>query len=150
MARMAVDLGHIKSKYDCLLAANLHDSLPVNRRVLAKRVRAWAVADGFITPLGAGNLLNFQPEPPARWRFLVSAGDNRTVEVELTASMPSGANTTVLEFYRMDGQPEGGTALSKNKSFFLTVRAFGWNWLCLRAIRGQAPDGQGERRGISS
>ncbi len=122
MARMAVDLGRIKSKYDCLLAANLHDSLPVNRTVLAKRVRVWAVADGFITPLDADNLLQFQPGPPARWRFLVSAGDNRTVEVELTAAMPPGANSTVLEFCRMDAKPEQGMALSKNKSFFLTVR----------------------------
>ncbi len=122
MARMAVDLGSIKSKYDCLLAANLHNSLPVNRTVLAKRARVWAVADGFITPLDADNLLQFQPGPPARWRFLISAGDNRTVEVELTAAMPSGANATVLEFRRMYGQPTQGAALSKNKSFFLTVR----------------------------
>ncbi len=122
MARMAVDLGRIKSKYDCLLAANLHDALPVNRQVLAKRIRVWAVADGFISPLDADNLLQFQPGPPARWRFLISAGDNRTVEVELTAVMPPGANATVFEFRRMEGQSAQGTVLSKNKSFFLTAR----------------------------
>ena len=95
MARMGVGLGTIKSKYDCLLGANLHDSLPVNRQVLVKRVRIWAVADGFITPLDASNLLSFSPGSQACWRFLVSAADNRTVEVELTASMPENENTTV-------------------------------------------------------
>ena len=55
MARMAVDFGRVKSKYDCLLAANLDFDSPVDRHVFAKRARIWAVADGFITPLGAPN-----------------------------------------------------------------------------------------------
>jgi len=122
MARMAVDLGAIKSKYDCLLGANLNDELPVSRQVLIKRIRAWAVADGFITALNADNLLDFQPGPPARWRFLVSAGDNRTVEVELTAAMSEGQNATVLNFRRLDKQPAEGGPLAAEKSFSLTVR----------------------------
>ena len=122
MARLCVNLGCVKSKYDCLLGANLHDTLPVDRHVLAKRVRVWAVANGFITPLDSDNLLEFQSGPPARWKFLVSAGDNQTVEVVLVASMPQGLNTTVLEFFRVEGQPEQGAALSNTKSFSLTVR----------------------------
>ena len=122
MARLGVDLGAIKSKYDCLLGANLHDTLPVDRQVLAKRIRAWAVADGFITPLNADNLLDFKPGPPCSWRFLVSAGDNRTVEVELTAAMPAGQNATVLEFHRVDAVPMQGSPLADSKSFSLTVR----------------------------
>ncbi|MFN7138491.1 MAG: amylo-alpha-1,6-glucosidase, partial [Limisphaerales bacterium] len=37
MARLCVDLGRIKSKYDCALGANLHSTLPVDRHVFAKR-----------------------------------------------------------------------------------------------------------------
>jgi len=37
MARLCVDFGAIKSKYDCLLGANLHPSLPVDRHIFAKR-----------------------------------------------------------------------------------------------------------------
>ena len=69
MARMAVDLGAIASKYDCLLGANLNSDKPVDRHVLAKRVRIWAVADGFISELNAGTLLEFSPGPPAHWRW---------------------------------------------------------------------------------
>ncbi len=122
MARLGVNLGQVKSKYDCLLAANLHESLPVNRQVLAKRVRAWAIADGFITPLDVDNLLCFEPGPPAFWKFLVSAGDGRTVEIEMYASMPDGENATVLKFHRVDGTPSKGNALSPDKAFSLTVR----------------------------
>lgn len=122
MARLGVDLGHVKSKYDCLLAANLNDSLPVDRQVLAKRVRVWAIADGFITPLDAENLLDFEPGPPAYWNFLVSAGDGRTVEIEVFVSMPEGENATVLEFHRIDARPAKGSPLSPTKTFSLTVR----------------------------
>jgi hypothetical protein len=51
MARICVDLGRVKSKYDCVLAANLHPTLPVDRHVFAKRIRIWVTADGFISPL---------------------------------------------------------------------------------------------------
>ena len=102
MARIPVDLGAIKSKYDCLLGANLHADAPVDRHVFAKRIRLWAVADGFISTLDADNLIHFEPGPPARWRFLVSAGDFQAVEVEVEAAMPDGHNATVLTFRRLD------------------------------------------------
>jgi starch synthase (maltosyl-transferring) len=52
MARLCVDFGAIKSKYDCLLGANLNPRLPVDRHVFAKRARVWVNADGFlISPL---------------------------------------------------------------------------------------------------
>ncbi|MFM1556706.1 MAG: amylo-alpha-1,6-glucosidase, partial [Limisphaerales bacterium] len=122
MARMAVDFGRVKSKYDCLLAANLDFDSPVDRHVFAKRARIWAVADGFITPLGSANLLEFKPGPPARWRFLVSAGDSRAVEIELRAEMPHGKNITVLTLHRPDMPPAKGKPLLPGKVFSLTVR----------------------------
>ena len=100
MARLCVDLGRITSKYDCLLGANLHARLPVDRHVFAKRIRVWANVNGFISPLNADNLLAFQPGPPAQWRFAANATDGRTVEIELTAEMMEGKNTTVLRFRR--------------------------------------------------
>lgn len=100
MARLCVHLGHVRSKYDCLLAANLHPSVPVDRHVLAKRVRVWVNADGFITALDRYNLQHFQPGPPALWRFLANAGDNRTVEIHLEADMLDQRNCTILRFHR--------------------------------------------------
>ena len=100
MARLHADLGAITSKYDCLLAANLHPSAPSDRHVLAKRLRAWVNADGFITPLDGRNLVHFEPGPPARWTFRASAGDGRQVEVVLEADMPADQNALRLRWSR--------------------------------------------------
>src|ERR1043165_2213536 len=97
-SRMCVDLGRIKSKYDCALGANLHSEVPVDRHIFAKRVRAWVNAAGFITALDGSNLMRFEAGPPAVWRFRASAGDNHAVEVEMTADMLAGRNTTALRF----------------------------------------------------
>jgi predicted glycogen debranching enzyme len=96
MARLCVDFGHIQSKYDCLLGANLHASLPVDRHVLAKRVRLWVNAFGFISPLNGDNVVQFNPGPPARWLFRANAGDGRTVDVELVVTMLPGRNAVWL------------------------------------------------------
>jgi starch synthase (maltosyl-transferring) len=122
MARMCVDLGAIKSKYDCLLAANLHPSVPVDRHVLAKRARVWINADGFISPLDLRSLASFEPGPPAVWHFGANAGDGRTVDVNLTAAMVPGSNTTVLCFERPVANPTTGRPLPDNCDVRLTVR----------------------------
>ncbi len=122
MARLAVDLGRVQSKYDCLLGANLHPSLPVDRHILAKRARVWVNADGFITPLNLHNLEDFVAGPPARWHFVASAGDERAVEVFLTADMIDGRNSTVLQFRRPDGPVPFGRELAPECRVSLTVR----------------------------
>ncbi len=109
MARLCLDLGRVNSKYDCLLAANLHPTVPVDRHVFAKRVRVWILADGFQSPLDAQNLAGFDPGPPAVWRFQASAGDGRRVEIHLIADMLDHANTTVLRFVR----PPHGSAIGR-------------------------------------
>ena len=122
MARLAVDLGRITSKYDCLLGANLHPSLPVDRHILAKRVRIWLVADGFITALEGQNLLAFDPGPPAEWRFVASAGNGRAVEVHLRAEMLPDRNTVRLAFHRPERTPTLGLDLPATCAVSLTVR----------------------------
>jgi predicted glycogen debranching enzyme len=100
MARLCVDLGRIQSKYDCLLGANLHPALPVDRHIFAKRIRVWVNADGFISPLDFTSLAAFEPGPPAVWNFVANAGDGRMVEIQLRVNMLEGRNTTVLDFSR--------------------------------------------------
>lgn len=100
MARLCVDLGEVHSKYDCFLGANLHASAPTDRHVLAKRVRVWVNADGFITPLDRDNLVDFLSGPPASWSFVANAGDGRAVRIDIEADMLEGRNTTVLRFTR--------------------------------------------------
>ncbi len=103
MARLAVDIGRINSKYDCALGANLNPDFPVDRHILAKRLRVWISADGFITALNLQNLASVQAGPPAIWNFVAEAGDGRTVELQMTADMIEGSNTTVFTFARLPG-----------------------------------------------
>lgn len=122
MARLCVDLGHIRSKYDCVLGANLHPSLPVDRHVLAKRLRVWVNADGFISPLDYCSLATFEPGPPAIWHFIANAGDGRTVEVQATASMLPDRNTVVFHFTRPTARQAAGKQLPATADVRLTVR----------------------------
>lgn len=121
MARLHGDLGAIASKYDGLLAANLHASAPSDRHVLAKRLRAWVNADGFITALDGRNLLRFEAGPPARWTFLASAGDGRQVAIHLEADMPADLNAVVLRWSR-SGPTGAETDLPEQHQVRLTVR----------------------------
>ena len=122
MARMRIDLGSVQSKYDCVLGANLHPDVPVDRHVFIKRIRAWVVADGFIVALDGRNLVSFTPGPPAVWRFVASAGDGRAVEIHLTADMLDQQNTTVLRFSRPAHGAPFGHELPATAEVRLTVR----------------------------
>jgi predicted glycogen debranching enzyme len=125
MARLRVDLGSIQSKYDCLLGANLHTTVPVDRHVFVKRVRVWVNADGFITPLNATNLVDFEAGPPAHWRFVANAGDGRSVQIHLVADFVPNENTVVLRFIRPVMHHRGhhlGQPLPETARVSLTVR----------------------------
>jgi starch synthase (maltosyl-transferring) len=103
MARLGVDLGHVMSKYDCVLGANLNPDYPVDRHVLVKRLRAWISADGFVTALNLQNLASVEIGQPAVWNYVAEAGDSRTVELRLMADMLAESNTTVFTFERLAG-----------------------------------------------
>ncbi|HEV2210872.1 MAG TPA: amylo-alpha-1,6-glucosidase [Verrucomicrobiae bacterium] len=122
MARMCVDLGRVLSKYDCVLGANLHPTLPVDRHILAKRIRVWVSADGFISPLDFRSLVSFRAGPPAVWDFVANAGDGRTVEIQMTAEMPLNRNTTVFRFSRPSAALATGKQLPPAADVRLTVR----------------------------
>ncbi len=122
MSRIHAGLDEIHSKYDCLLGANLHDALPVDRHVFVKRIRIWVNADGFITPLNRQALLSFDAGAPARWRFFAPAGNGRSVEIELFADMLKDSNTTVLRLRRPKDRYSGGEELPEECRVSLTVR----------------------------
>jgi len=123
-ARLHADLGAIASKYDALLAANLHPDRPCDRHVLVKRLRAWAIADGFLTALDGANLVDFQGGPPARWRWSVNAGDGRSVALELVAAMLPGRNEVQLRFHRPPGDGRPGPELRLTLRLDLEDRGF--------------------------
>jgi starch synthase (maltosyl-transferring) len=122
MARIRVDLGRVKSKYDCVLGANLHPAVPVDRHVFAKRIRVWVDADGFLSPLDLKNLAAFESGPPAVWHFVANAGDGRTVEIEMQAEMIQDRNATVFRFTRPLPARAAGKPLPADAGVSLTVR----------------------------
>jgi predicted glycogen debranching enzyme len=122
MAHMCADLGRVYSKYDCVLGANLHPSVPVDRHVFVKRIRVWVNADGFLSPLDFKGLASFEAGPPATWQFVANAGDGRTVEIELRAEMVEGKNTVVFYFTRPTEQRAHGKQLPADADVRLTVR----------------------------
>ncbi|HEX7570171.1 MAG TPA: amylo-alpha-1,6-glucosidase, partial [Verrucomicrobiae bacterium] len=122
MARLGVDLGRIRSKYDCALGANLNPAVPVDRHVFVKRLRVWVNADGFLSPLDFKNLAAFQAGPPAVWHFTANAGDGRTVEIELRAEMLAEENTVVFQFSRPTEKKAQGKQLPADADVRLTVR----------------------------
>jgi predicted glycogen debranching enzyme len=119
MTRLRADLGAVRSKYDCLLGANLHASVPVDRHVLAKRVRVWTNADGFITALDGQNLDLLDVRESAMWTFHANAGDGRRVGVRLCMELLQGTNTLVMRFSRV---PTGSVDLPADHEVRLTVR----------------------------
>lgn len=122
MARICVDMGRVLSKYDCVLGANLNQTLPVDRHIFAKRIRVWVNADGFISPLDYHSLKTFEPGPPACWNFVANAGDGRTVQVQTTAEMIPGHNTTLFRFKRPSAAEASGKQLPAEADVRLTVR----------------------------
>ncbi|HTL73289.1 MAG TPA: amylo-alpha-1,6-glucosidase, partial [bacterium] len=122
MARLCVDFGRVNSKYDCVLGANLHPTVPVDRHVLVKRLRVWVNADGFLSPLDFKNLAAFEAGSPAVWRFIANAGDGRTVEIDLRAEMLDDQNTVVFQFHRPSEKLAHGKQLPATADVRLTVR----------------------------
>jgi predicted glycogen debranching enzyme len=122
MARICVDLGRVNSKYDCVLGANLNPDFPVDRHIFVKRLRVWVNADGFLSPMDFKNLASFEVGPPAVWNFVASAGDGRTVEIELRAEMLEGENTVIFQFSRPTEKHACGKQLPANADVRLTVR----------------------------
>ena len=106
MARFCVDLGSVKSKYDCLLGANLHDSLPVDRHVFVKRARVWVDAGGLISRLDERHLVSFCLEPIPTWHFRVATATGNFALISMHAQMVPLLNTTILCFKLESGVQE--------------------------------------------
>lgn len=122
MARICVDLGRVVSKYDCVLGANCHPDIPVDRHIMVKRVRVWVNADGFITPVDFSQLASFALDPLPTWEFVANAGDGRTVQIRVQALMVREQNTVAFRFSRPGALAARGKQLPVDADVRLTVR----------------------------
>ena len=80
-------------------------------------------ADGFISPLDFRSTASFESGPPAVWSFVANAGDGRTVQIQMSAVMLEGRNTTVFRFSRPSADRQAaGKQLPAEADVRLTVR----------------------------
>jgi len=86
MSQPRLEWGRILSQYDCMLAANLDDRVPVDRRVLFTRCRAWLVYMGYSYEIGIDCTRHADviTGHSIAWQFEVPAGMGKSVPVVFT------------------------------------------------------------------
>jgi len=110
MSRARLRWGSLASRYDALLAANLHADYPVDRHIMFTRCRAWVRYQGYSCALDQSCLASFEDHGNrGRWRFQVPAGQGQEVHLAVDLAMLPGTNAIQLSFQRTarDGVPDG-------------------------------------------
>ena len=99
--------GGLVSKYDCLLAGNLNEEYPVDRRIMLIRCKVWVVLNGFSQEVDFALQEHFRigNRNLARWEFNVPVGQGKTIKLDITSRFAFNANALRLEFRR---RPAGG------------------------------------------
>jgi predicted glycogen debranching enzyme len=101
MMRAHAAWGKIESKYDALLAANLHPQYPVNRTMMLIRCRAWLVYQGYSSDISIDCLDRVAFDDGRYfWRFTTPCGQGQHVSLDIMAEMTEGLNQVRLTFTR--------------------------------------------------
>ena len=104
MSHLRAAWGLIGSQYDALLAANPDPRVPVDRRIVFTRCRAWIVRRAISTALSADCCTRVvrASSSHAEWHFSVPSGEGIRVPVVLTVHLADGADAVSLHFSRPD------------------------------------------------
>ena len=101
MLRAGVSWGELISRYDALLAANLHNEFPVDRWVMFSRCRAWIVFQDYSQKINSDCQTTFYfDNNQAFWQFQVPTGQGEHVVFTISAKMASDKNAVRITFYR--------------------------------------------------
>ncbi|PIU48941.1 MAG: glycogen debranching protein [Desulfobacterales bacterium CG07_land_8_20_14_0_80_52_14] len=123
MLRAPVEWGKLTSRYDALLAANLHPKRPSDRWILWSRCRGWIVFQDYSQEISATCMDSFRLEDPFKgvWRFKVPTGLGKHVTIRIALSMIDGQNQTRMVIIR-EQSVEGGGGLSDDEPVTLILR----------------------------
>jgi starch synthase (maltosyl-transferring) len=123
MMRAHAAWGKIESKYDALLAANLHPQYPVDRTMMLIRCRAWLVYQGYSSDISIDCLdrVAFDGESRCFWRFTTPCGQGQHVTLDVMAEMMNGLNQINLTFTR-SGASAHKDRLPAQKQVALIIR----------------------------
>lgn len=138
MSRAALAWGELNSRYDGLLAANLSNEFPENRRIMFARCRAWIVFQGFSREVcrSCMDMFCFDYRLGGLWRFRVPIGQGEYIMFYAGLQMIPGENAVQMFFSRFSdaeypGQLPAGQAVTlilrpdiEDRSFHETTKAY--------------------------
>lgn len=110
MSHPRLEWGRILSQYDCMLAANLDARVPIDRRVLFTRCRAWLVYMGYSYEIGIDCTLHADVSTgrAVAWHFVVPAGMGKSVPVVFTLGLLHHRNRIHLAIERRTAAGDAG------------------------------------------
>lgn len=109
MLRAPIAWGDLASRYDALLAANLHPSIPENRWIMMTRFRAWGLYQGYSTEICMDCFDAFAMDEAGwgLWRFRVPSGQGEHVLLAAGMRLDPHENRLQMIWFRYpaDGSP---------------------------------------------
>jgi predicted glycogen debranching enzyme len=102
MLRAPVAWGNLNSRYDALLAANLHPSIPENRWIMMTRFRAWGLYQGYSTEIcmDCFDAFTLDESGWGLWRFRVPSGQGEHVLLTVGMRLDPHENRLRMLWYR--------------------------------------------------
>ena len=102
MMRALIAPGQLNSRYDALLAANLHPEHPEDRRIMLTRCRAWLVCQGYSQEINTSCLVSFTNETVGRgcWHYRIPTGQGQSVRLSVVLEMTAALNQVGMTYFR--------------------------------------------------
>ena len=124
MAQVRGAWGELRSKYDALLAANVHRHWPVDRRVMFSRCRLWLVYRDFSQPVDHACLEQFRAGATnqVEWHFSQPCGQGKTVQLALVLVMAGEGDGIQLAVRRQPAPAGFGTCLPDAEAVRIIMR----------------------------
>ncbi len=121
--RANAEWGALKSRYDALLAANLANDFPADRRILLVRCRMWIRYQGYSQEINQPCLDQFELQNGNKgvWRFKVPTGKGEHVMLVQRLKLAPATNTVCLEIYRPKTK-HGENGLDDQKAVHVILR----------------------------
>jgi len=110
MMRAPIRWGALSSRYDALLAANMHEDHPEDRLILLTRCRGWVRFQGYSQSMNAHcfDAFDFDYHSRGRWGFRVPTGQGEYVYLRVCLEMETDKNRIRMVFYRDSAQKIDG------------------------------------------
>jgi len=123
MLRTPVSWCELGSRYDALLAANLHPEFPEDRWIMFTRCRAWLVFQSFSQEINIDCLDSFYYDYDSMgyWCYRVPTGQGEHVLLTIGIRMTGGENAMEMTFFRHPARKQKGV-LADHKAIQLILR----------------------------